>query len=256
MKLSLYCPHPHEAENQRLLAQCSDVDWLEQIIKPEERVYLFVDRGQLGIADGRLPKVRPVVVDFLSAAMEHRRRYGGGAGQLVAKAVGLQKKKQLRILDATAGLGRDAYVMSTLGATVLMFERNPVVSLMLRDGLFRLGQEDAFQDVFQRLKFEENSLLGDWSSVKLFHPDVIYLDPMFPVRTKSAKVKKDMALFHEVVGSDMDSDALLEPAMDLADCRVVVKRPKNAPYLAGRKPTTALMGKSSRFDIYSKKAIV
>lgn len=82
-----------------------------------------------------------------------------------------------------------------------------------------------------------------------------YLDPMFPVRRSKAAVKKDMALFHTLVGPDEDADALLAPALALAQRRVVVKRPRIAPPLAGHQPGMILSGKSSRFDIYPLKSI-
>ena len=81
-------------------------------------------------------------------------------------------------------------------------------------------------------------------------PDVVYLDPMFPERTKHALVKKEMRLFRDVVGDDMDADALMELALEVARKRVVVKRPRKADSVAGRKPGYQLLGKSSRFDVY------
>jgi 16S rRNA (guanine1516-N2)-methyltransferase len=59
-----------------------------------------------------------------------------------------------------------------------------------------------------------------------------------------------MALFRTLVGSDADADVLLAPALDLASHRVVVKRPRLAPDLAGHKPSYRLEGKANRFDIY------
>lgn len=41
----------------------------------------------------------------------------------------------------------------------------------------------------------------------------------------------------------------------LASHRVVVKRPRKAPCIEGPKPSHALDGKSSRYDIYPKKAL-
>jgi 16S rRNA (guanine1516-N2)-methyltransferase len=79
---------------------------------------------------------------------------------------------------------------------------------------------------------------------------VVFLDPMFPPREKSALVKKEMRAFHDVVGADDDADALLAPALALAKHRVVVKRPGYAEFLAGKKPTMSIEGKNNRFDVY------
>ncbi|WP_294259621.1 class I SAM-dependent methyltransferase [Propionivibrio sp.] len=84
-------------------------------------------------------------------------------------------------------------------------------------------------------------------------PQVIYLDPMFPLREKSALVKKEMRLFRPLAGDDDDAPALLEAALTLASHRVVVKRPRKAPAITGEQPGYVLEGKSSRFDIYPKK---
>ena len=85
---------------------------------------------------------------------------------------------------------------------------------------------------------------------KTKYPDVIYLDPMFPSRSKSALNKKSMRILKEIVGKDSDSDQLLKIALKTALKRVVVKRPKLAPHLAGKKPDITYRGKSSRFDVY------
>ncbi|WP_320824203.1 class I SAM-dependent methyltransferase [Reinekea sp.] len=270
MNLQLYCPNPKRYENQLLFRDMTALDWIDIIKRPGEQPFLIIEQGMLGLADANWPKVHPVYVDFQSGAVAHRRLYGGGAGQAVAKAVGLNKKKNLRILDATAGLGRDAFVMASLGAQVLMLERHRGVHLLLADGLYRLGFNGELGEIQQRLTLSYGSLsygslsygslshesLSDaGQALEQFAPEVIYLDPMFPERVKSAKVKKEMAIFQELVGDDVDADALLAPALALAEFRVVVKRPKQAPHLAAQVPTTALIGKSSRFDIYSKKAI-
>jgi 16S rRNA (guanine1516-N2)-methyltransferase len=258
MNIQLYCPKRKSEINQLLLDKLQKYDWVQLVGRPSDESYLIIEEGQLGLADSNYPKVHPVVVDFLSGASNHRRLHGGGAGQAVAKAVGLNKKKDLVILDATAGLGRDAFVMASLGASVTLFERNPVVFELLKDGLNRLdlsGDPD-IQDILSRLTLKPISLIGSEDQMDGYQPDIVYLDPMFPERGKSAKVKKDMTMFHSIVGDDSDADKLLEPALALAKLRVVVKRSKNAPILNGVKPTTALVGKSSRFDIYSKKAIV
>jgi len=86
-------------------------------------------------------------------------------------------------------------------------------------------------------------------------PDVVYLDPMFPEKRKTAAVKKDMAAFHTLVGSDDDADALLPLALQAARYRVVVKRPRHAPHLDNCKPGMVLEGESTRFDIYPLRSM-
>lgn len=225
--IPLYCPDFGLEQNRLLLEQCKKQHWLKYTTeKPDDLAFVIIEDGKVGLAGSVWPKVHAVVVDFLSASAEHRRLRGGGAGQAVAKAVGLKKRKDIRILDATAGLGRDAFVMASLGASVHMLERNPVVHLLLNDGLQRLKSSGQLDDVADRMTLHDGSLLDELAYRSLSSFDVVYLDPMFPERAKSAKVKKDMALFHDLIGPDQDADGLLEPAMNLAEYRVVVKRSK------------------------------
>ncbi len=78
------------------------------------------------------------------------------------------------------------------------------------------------------------------------------MDPMFPERQKTALVKKDMRIFHELVGADEDADALFEWACQQPANRYVVKRPLHAPSLASAKPTMSIYGERLRFDCYIK----
>lgn len=256
MKCLLHCPSPKDPANEKLLNDLSNEEWLEFSPRPPSAPFLIIDQGRLGLASSDWPKVHPVFVDFLSGSATFRREHGGGTGQLVAKAVGLKKRRDLSIWDATAGLGRDSFVLASLGARVSMFERNPVVQALLTDGLYQLSlsADPELNDIYQRLDFYPAPMPSSVGA-NMQPAEVIYLDPMFPERSKSAKVKKDMRLFHEVVGADEDADAMLEPALDMAQYRVVVKRPKGAPVLNGQKPSMSLDGKSSRFDVYTHKAI-
>jgi 16S rRNA (guanine1516-N2)-methyltransferase len=197
----------------------------------------------------------PVRVDFVEGAVAHRRQFGGGSGQMIAKAVGIAPGVRPRILDATAGLGRDAFVLASLGCVMTLIERQPLVAALLEDGLARAAVDAEVASIVARmhlLKGNAIELMGAWKDEP---PQVIYLDPMFPHRDKTALVKKEMRLFRPFVGDDLDASALLEAALALASHRVVVKRPRKAPPIAGIKPGYALEGKSSRYDIYPKKKL-
>ena len=208
---------------------------------------------QLQLLDPHAPG--PVRVDFVEGGAAHRRQFGGGSGQMIAKAVGIQPGIRPRVLDATAGLGRDAFVLATLGCEMVMFERQPLIAALLEDGL-RRGFEDAeVRAIVERMRLQQGNaieLMRQWQGEP---PQVIYLDPMFPHRDKSALVKKEMRLFRPFVGDDLDAGALLEQALALASHRVVVKRPRKAPTIDGPKPGYSLEGKSSRYDIYPKKKL-
>ncbi|MEO6698634.1 MAG: class I SAM-dependent methyltransferase [Paraperlucidibaca sp.] len=220
---------------------------------------LIYDADGLALQTLEKPLPGPVRVDFADAALQRRISHGHGAGEAVARACGLRKGATPRVLDATAGLGRDSWILASLGAQVEMVERVPLVHALLADGLRR-----ARLDLQLAATAEHMQLLADDAQAVLqaklllpveARPEVVYLDPMFPHRDKSAKVKKDMWAFRHVVGSDTDADALLDLARAVASKRVVVKRPRIAPDLNGEEPHQRMLGQSSRFDLYTPKAL-
>jgi len=197
------------------------------------------------------PKLGGIYVDFVGGAMAHRRKFGGGRGEAVAKAVGIKSGYLPDVVDATAGLGRDAFVLASVGCRVRMLERHPVVAALLDDGLQRGYQDPEIGSWLQeRLQLIHASSLAELANLTP-RPDVVYLDPMFPHKQKSALVKKEMRVFQSLVGPDDDADGLLEPARILARKRVVVKRPDYAPPLADVATPNAVETKGHRFDIYS-----
>ena len=193
---------------------------------------------------------QPLRVDFSSPSMNYRRRFGGGQGQAIARAVGLKGGSKPRVLDATAGLGRDSFILASLGCSVTLLERHIIVAALLSDGLRRgRGQED-IATVIDRMSLHvanAENWIRDHGDAGI---DVIYIDPMFPTRSKSALVKGDMQLLHDLVGVDEDVELLLSTALRSNASRVVVKRPKRSANVAGFTPGFVLQGKSSRFDVY------
>lgn len=218
-----------------------------------ERYQLIRTADRLELHDTHDPKSGAVSVDFVEGKARHRLKFGGGKGQDIAKAVGLNKLKKPYVIDATAGLGRESFVLASLGCTVTLLERNPIVHALLEDGLQRAtdGRDEELQTIIERMTLinaDAKQWLPTLPADKL--PDVIYLDPMFPERRKSALVQKEMRFFHEVVGDDQDDDALLDIARQHCKHRVSVKRPRHAPLLAGEKPAFVISGKAIRYDVY------
>ena len=212
--------------------------------------YLLLVSDHVAIAKTGKGAPAPVKVDFTSGAVAHRRKFGGGKGQDIAKAVGLNKRADIRVFDATAGLGRDAFVLATLGCDVTLFERVPFVRALLESGLNAARYHEEVDDIMARMKLAP-ATLAEYEG----EADVVYLDPMYPHTEKSAAAKKEMAFFRDLIGHDGDADALLPLALAKANYRVVVKRPKGAPYLNDQNPTYQLDGKSGRFDVYVLKSL-
>ncbi|AWL13351.1 16S rRNA (guanine(1516)-N(2))-methyltransferase [Saliniradius amylolyticus] len=211
---------------------------------------LWLDAQGLALKTLDDAKMGAVRVNFASEQMQWRRQHGGGKKESLARAVGLKGNARPSVLDATAGLGRDGFLLASLGCTVTMLERTPEVAALLDDGLKRACEQPELATWLPgRLTLIPTSAFEIFQKTKRAF-DVVYLDPMFPHRKKSALVKKEMRLFQQLLGPDEDADALLHPALQLASQRVVVKRPTGAPYLAGEKPDVEMKGKANRFDIY------
>lgn len=223
---------------------------------PSQGIYLLHDAEGLALAHADFPRAHPVRVDFLSGELAHRRQFGGGRGQAIARSCGLKPGVSPRILDATLGLATDAFVLASLGCQVLGIERHPWVAALVQDGLQRATGQPELGWLQERLQLA----VGDSGRAMAqlaagFKPEVVYLDPMFPHSEKTAEVRKEMRFFRDLVGADMDADVLLQQALDLASHRVVVKRARKAPWLAGREPGLSLTGKANRFDIYALRKL-
>ena len=219
-------------------------------------VLFLDDRGLCLQATGRKAP-GPVRAEFVSGKAGYRLAHGGGTGQLIAKAIGLKRTNDtLHILDATAGLGQDAFVLAGLGHRVTLLERSPVIHALLEDGLARAAADEAIAEVAARMTLVQADSIR-WLKDREGQPvaDVIHLDPMFPHRDKSALVKKEMQLFRPIVGDDPDAAELLQVALTCARYRVVVKRSRRAPAIDGPAPSVSLEGKSSRYDLYPLKAM-
>lgn len=188
-------------------------------------------------------------IDFSDPKLAHRLLYGGGKKQLLARAIGCHKHQGLRVIDATAGLGRDAYVLAHLGCEMTLLERQTEVASALFNALQKATQAGDPRMVHMRLiACDAQSYLLNLAPEA--YPDVIYCDPMYPLSDQSALVKKEMRVLREQVGDDHDNGSLLEIALTRARYRVVVKRHRHAPYFNGIPPDYQYLGKSSRFDIY------
>ena len=220
---------------------------------PELEFLLQVNDQHLELCKLDEPKLGAISVDFVDGAVSHRRKFGGGRGQDIAKAIGLKHGFTPHVLDATAGLGRDGFLLAGLGCKVTLMERMPIVAALLEDGLERAKLNMEVGEIAAEMNLLHGSSLENMTMAD--QPDVIYLDPMYPHREKSALVKKEMRVFQSLVGEDLDADELLAPALALAKYRVVVKRPSYAPPLDGKKPSTSIKMKKNRFDVYVKLAI-
>ena len=237
-----------EDEAQQLADELS----LPLISQADADLVLHLTPERLELRERAADAAGPVYADFTAGRAAHRRLHGGGRAQPLARAVGLRGTAPLRVTDATAGLGQDAFVLASLGAEVTLLERSPVVGALLADALRRARADPEVADIAARMTLQ----VGEAAALleTLPPPDVVYLDPMYPHRTKSALPKKEMRLFRLLVGPDDDAAGLLAAARAVASRRVVVKRPAGAPFLGDVRPDGRLESKNTRYDLYLTSA--
>lgn len=194
-----------------------------------------------------------LIVDFVGGAVGHRFRSGEGRGQALPRAAGFNRGKTPKIVDATAGLGRDAFLLASLGAQVVLIERSAQMHDLLAQGLERARAEGGrYAETVARMTL----LQGDSCELlPQLEPEVVIVDPMHPPRQKSALVKKEMRIIRQIVGTDPDAEKLMQIALATASNRVVLKWPLRAETMPNiRKPSHQILGKNTRYDVFVSSA--
>jgi 16S rRNA (guanine1516-N2)-methyltransferase len=227
---------------------CIDESHQSQAVSLARQLKLNIDNkanNQLQVtAQGlwlKLASFKPMQVDF--SWKTWRKRTAQGKRQDIIKACKI--KPGMTVIDATAGWGRDAALLASFGAKVILFERNPVMQALLLDGISRQSLEDKQHLSVELIPGEAKDLLKDVAQ----NIDLIYIDPMHPQRQKSALVKKDLQALQTMIGPDADARELIECALSIPCPRVVVKWPVHLPPLLP--PTCSWSGKTVRYDLFN-----
>ena len=186
---------------------------------------------------------------FIEGPILHRLKYGKGRGQNLAKAVGMKFNKNRNIIDATAGLGYDSFILASLGAKVTLIERSQKMYELLQNGI---DEGKSFGGEIEKIINRMELLFGDSKDIlPKLTPEVIMIDTMYKERKKTALVKNNMRLVREIVGPDTDYIELLEVALNCAKNRVVLKQPRYAePIKDIKKCSHQIIGKTIRYDIF------
>lgn len=220
--------------------------------------YLTPTNQGLGLASTDLPNIQPLVLDFASGSQGYKLSQGRARNLALAKACGVKPNLNLKILDATLGLAKDASLLASLGNQVLGLEAHPWVFALVEDALQRAANQPDLHQLVANLTIQNIDACQALPELaKSWQPEVVYLDPMFPANKSTAAVKKDMQLLRLLLGAgtnDLGEESqLFNLGLAAASQRLVVKRPAKAEFLAGQKPSYSLTGKSNRFDIYLNK---
>ncbi|MCW8397820.1 class I SAM-dependent methyltransferase [Legionella sp. PATHC038] len=228
--------YEHEGLHNKAKALAEQLNFY---LEKDANLCLYVSETGLSL---KMPGFSPIFAEFSAAFWSKRKSEGKKQGLVRA----CKPTAGLKIIDATAGWGRDSAILASFGAEVLMLERHPVMASLVLDGLLRRSDEDQQQ---LNLKFLDEDAYSYLSSLdEQNYPDVIYIDPMHPERNKSALVKKEMQALQQLIGPDEDAQRLIQLALQRTKQKVVVKWPqKTKPLLPAH---AAVEGKTVRFDIY------
>lgn len=241
------------AESCVALAERLGLKIVPRDVQPADfcRFLIFYQQERLSLQHTDEGAPGALCVNFDDSSMLYRQNHPVQPEALL-KAAGVKQGRGQAVLDATAGLGQDAFILASAGCRVTLLERSPILHALLADGLRRGASSENARVAASVARM--TLILGDSAGLKWSQmaekPQVVYLDPMFPERRKSAKVKKSMFLLQQLLEDEVPSAGLLHNALQLAERRVVVKRPRQADFLEGRRPSHQLIGKTSRFDVY------
>ncbi len=237
------------------LAEKLQLPFRENIEPSENLLLLLYDLAGLSLCQfyGRRRRIHKVLfVDFINGKNGYRLAHNCTIRQPLARAVGIKPGIRPTVIDATAGLGGDGFVLASLGCRVLMYERNPIVFALLNDGLQR-ARKSAYPQLQEITKRIELSAEESFYAVGTIRCDTIYLDPMFPSAGSTAAKKQSMQLLRQLTGEDPDQQRLISAAEAGYARRITVKRGRASSYISCEKPDYSIVGKSCRYDVYLRK---
>ncbi|MFK8138736.1 MAG: class I SAM-dependent methyltransferase [Bdellovibrionales bacterium] len=209
----------------------------------KQTVWLDYDQRGLRVALDDLD----LRVNYVSGPIAERVRRANRSKELIYKAVG---KVDGLVLDGTAGLGRESLLLQRLGYNVCAFEKNPYVYTLISNALGELFEHKSIVAAKQKLKIHFGCF-SEFNRLGLDNLELIYLDPMFPDRTKKAKVKKEMQVFHRLCGTNDEAALMIDMAYGLKPKKIVVKRPKTSEILLPKLKPKLYGNDSLRFEVYS-----
>lgn len=184
------------------------------------------------------PFGNPVFINIESELDYHKKTFFKTSikKQPLARALGLNKEKDLHVFDVTAGLLSDSLLMYAMGAKISAFERNPLVQALITNALKNFPLEN--------FSFSPMTItsVSDFSRC-----DVIFFDPMYKEVNQKSLPKKEMQVFREVVGKDEDALEVFE-FLKSQNRRLVMKRSLKATPFGT--PDFTSSGKSTAYDVY------
>lgn len=181
-------------------------------------------------------------VDFLSYSLQNR--LPSLREEAIVKACGVKNKGAIKILDLTAGWGSDAFMLASSGANVTLVERDPIVFLLLEDGIRRLLEVMPYG--MQAINIDAMEYLDSYS----LDFDVIYLDPIRKLQNSNAKNKKEMEMLRSIIQKDQHYENLLNKILTIPNKKVVLKLGKKEILESRLKPNFIIKGTNTKFLVF------
>lgn len=161
--------------------------------------------------------------------MLHRVSDGRLAHEMLVRAA-KTTETDLKGIDATAGMGEDAFLLAAYGYDMTLYEQNPVVAVLLKDALRRAKKHPQLKEIAGRMKLVEGNSVEELKT-RVDAVDLIYLDPMFPGRQKSGLINKKLQLIQKLEPPCSDEVELFEAAIQAKPSKIIVKRPLKFRFL-------------------------
>lgn len=227
----------------------SEEEFINNFNKSNSDFALFFDDEKISLRSTKNRNWLPFYIDFSSQEITRRLKQLNFNQELI-KAIGIKNNYTPKILDTTAGLGRDSFMLASLGSKITLLERNEVIFTLLNNAIERAKKHQNLKKIINNMNLINIDSIDFLKNNKEDY-DIIYIDPMFPKSKKTRLVKKDMQIFREIAGDDLDSENLLKLSISKKVKRVVVKRMLKSEYIGNIKPNFEIKGTTTRFDIYS-----
>ena len=213
----------------------------------KEKIFLHLDDNGLSLESNNLS----VKGDF--SRLKSRIKQANLEREVIVKAVRIKNLERCqRVIDATAGMGEDSFLLAAAGFDVTLFEYNPVIAALLEDALQRAGTDEELSHIVSRMHLVKKDSIESLNSGE-YSADVVLLDPMFPQRQKSGLIKKKFQLLQLLECPCVGEEALLNAAFCAMPDKIVIKRPEKGPFLANVRPDYSYPGKAIRYDVIRGK---
>lgn len=238
MKEIVIWPKNNDMVRAKSLAQKLNIDIVQEI-KEQTMVLCIDDDGLSLLKDGMT-----IRGDFAHMI----KRIQNINHEMLVKAAKIKDLGEKPVaIDATAGLGEDSILLAAAGYYVKMYERDNIIAVLLEDALDRASGIPELAQTVNRMELVYGDSIEAMENCS-YSPDLIYLDPMFPARTKSGLIKKKFQLLQQLESPCEEGDRLLNAAKAAKPKKIVIKRPLKGEFLAGVKPNHSIEGKAIRYD--------